>query len=299
MKLIDRMAGSAPVRIALTLAAYAVYAAVLGASLVPAVTLGMLAFRSTVGGGSGLGGIALFCLCAAGCLYVFFFCGLVLIGLLVRLFSLGVKPGRHPAASLVTLCWILAGGIATWAWRLMLPFVPMTFVSQMYYRLAGCRLGRDVYINTLEVNDPYLVSIGDNSVIGPGASITNSVIWSDVVIGHNTEISSDVVGSKCSIGEKARQWSYCLPCKDTRQTSHRIPRLRPQPSSTPPSPALSAGRPQPLCRPCPRASGPRWQTPHPSKACARSSPRPWRTADSPRLTSPRSWAPAAPTSPRF
>lgn len=125
-------------RIALTLAAYAVCAAAPGAGAV---------------------GVLLFCLC------VFIVCGL-----LVRLFSFGTKPGRHPAASLVVLCWLLAGGVATWAWRPMLPFVPMTFVSQMYYRLAGRRLGRDVSLNTLEVNGPYLAAIGDNSVIG-GSSV--------------------------------------------------------------------------------------------------------------------------------
>lgn len=198
MKLIDRLAGSAAVRITLTLAAYAVYAAVLGASLVPAVTLGMLAFRRFVGGGSGLGGIALFCLCAAGCLYIFFFCGLLLVGLLVRLFSRGVRPGRHPAASLVTLWWLLAGGISTWAWRLMLPFVPMTFLSQMYYRLAGCRMGRGVYVNTLEVNDPYLVSIGDNSVIGGGAVIVPHVFESGRLV-----LAPVTIGKRCLIGAEA------------------------------------------------------------------------------------------------
>ena len=198
MSLMDRLAGSAPVRVLLTLAAYAVYAAVLGASLVPPATLGLLAFRRITADGTDLGGIALCCLCAAGCLYVFFFCGLVLTGLLVRLFSLGVKPGRHPAASLVTLSWLLAGGIATWSWRLMLPFVPMTFLSQMYYRIAGCRMGRDVYVNTLEVNDPYLVTIGDNSVIGGGAVIVPHVYEAGRLI-----LAPVTIGKNCLIGAEA------------------------------------------------------------------------------------------------
>jgi hypothetical protein len=66
VKLIDRLAGSAAVRVVLTLAAYAVYAAVLGASLVPPVALGTIAFRRFAAGGQGLGGIAMFCPCAAG-----------------------------------------------------------------------------------------------------------------------------------------------------------------------------------------------------------------------------------------
>ena len=45
--------------------------------------------------------------------------------------------------------------------------------------------------------------IGDNCVIGPGAMISNCVIWGNVVIGHSAELSYDVVGTKCSIGEKS------------------------------------------------------------------------------------------------
>jgi mannose-1-phosphate guanylyltransferase/phosphomannomutase len=45
--------------------------------------------------------------------------------------------------------------------------------------------------------------IGDNCVVGPGAMISNCVIWGDVVIGHSAELSYDVVGTKCSIGEKS------------------------------------------------------------------------------------------------
>jgi mannose-1-phosphate guanylyltransferase/phosphomannomutase len=45
--------------------------------------------------------------------------------------------------------------------------------------------------------------IGDNCVIGPGATLTNSVVWNDVVMGHSVDLSMDVIGSRCSIGEKA------------------------------------------------------------------------------------------------
>ena len=56
------------------------------------------------------------------------------------------------------------------------------------------------------IGDNVLLSntvIGDNCVISPGARITNSVIWDDVVIGHSAELSYDVVGTRCSIGEKS------------------------------------------------------------------------------------------------
>ena len=198
MKLIERLSGSALAQAALTLLGYALYAAVLGASLVPAVSIGVLAFRRLAAPATGLGGIALFCLAAAGCLYLFFFVGLLLIGLLVRAFALGVKPGRHRTGSLVTLWWLLAGGISTWAYRLILPFVPMTFISQTFYRLAGCRIGRNVFINSLELNDPFLVSIGDNTVIGGGAVITPHVFEAGRLI-----LEPVTIGRDCLIGAEA------------------------------------------------------------------------------------------------
>jgi hypothetical protein len=45
MRLIDRLAVSAAVSIAFTLASYAVHAGVLGTSLVPAVALAVLSYR--------------------------------------------------------------------------------------------------------------------------------------------------------------------------------------------------------------------------------------------------------------
>ena len=59
----------------------------------------------------------------------------------------------------------------------------------------NCTIGDNVILsNTV---------IGDNCVIGPGATLTNSVVWNDVVMGHSVDLSMDVIGSRCSIGEKA------------------------------------------------------------------------------------------------
>ena len=55
-------------------------------------------------------------------------------------------------------------------------------------------LGDDVHISNSV--------IGDNSVIGPGSTLRNVVLWNDVVVGHSAELSTDVVCSRCSLGEK-------------------------------------------------------------------------------------------------
>jgi len=59
------------------------------------------------------------------------------MGAIIRLFSLGVKPGRHEAASPTVLLWIVLNGVWTLALRLILPMVPMTPFSQMFTGSRG------------------------------------------------------------------------------------------------------------------------------------------------------------------
>jgi mannose-1-phosphate guanylyltransferase / phosphomannomutase len=63
----------------------------------------------------------------------------------------------------------------------------------------------DIYIgkgSTIEENVKiYNSVIGDNCFLGLGTVIRNSVIWSGTKIGKNSELSSDVVGFDCSIGD--------------------------------------------------------------------------------------------------
>ena len=45
-------------------------------------------------------------------------------------------------------------------------------ICNTYYRLAGAKLGKGVQINTINLNDPSTVTVGDNVVIG-GRSVIN------------------------------------------------------------------------------------------------------------------------------
>ena len=45
-------------------------------------------------------------------------------------------------------------------------------ICNAYYRLAGAKLGKGVQINTINLNDPSAVTVGDNVVIG-GRSVIN------------------------------------------------------------------------------------------------------------------------------
>jgi acetyltransferase-like isoleucine patch superfamily enzyme len=192
------------VQLVVTLVAYSLYAAVLGASLAPAVFLAIAAFRTlalpalSAGALPPVGAAILFALSLGGSLYVFFFWGLILIGVLVRLLSLGIRTGRHPAISPVTVLWVILNGIFTIAFRMILPLVPMTFFSETFYRLCGMKLGRGAWINTFLIMDPYHVEIGDGTVVGGDAIISPHLYEAGFLL-----IERIRIGRRCLIGSNA------------------------------------------------------------------------------------------------
>jgi hypothetical protein len=183
-----------------TLVIYFFYAVVLGAGLAPAAFIVLRAHAALIPPGGGPAAFALlsFCVVVGACLFVFLFCSLILIALIVRLFALPVKPGRHPLASPATLCWMVGNGIHTIAFRLFLPLVPATFFTTLYFRLAGCRIGRNVWLTTVQLLDPHMIEIGDNTMVGGDAVITSHLF------AHETLFIAPIrIGSGCTIGAHA------------------------------------------------------------------------------------------------
>lgn len=203
-RILDRLSKYKASEIVVTTIVYGLYAAVLGAGLAPSIVLLLLCLRTLImpsllaGGFPPLGNDVLFALAIAGSLYVFFYWALILIGLLVRVLSLGVKPGRHASVSAVTVLWLIISGIFIFPLRMILPMVTMTYFSETFFRLCGCRIGKGVRINTISVIDPYLVQIGDGTVIGGEAVLTPHVFESD-----HLYLAPITIGKNCLIGGHA------------------------------------------------------------------------------------------------
>jgi hypothetical protein len=201
MSLLERLSRSGIIKNLLTVVVYAFYACVLGASFAPSLMLVLWAFGHFLspvmssGRLPDVGSLVLFCLFIGGAAFVFFFFGLLLMGCVIRLLSLGVTPGKHEAASPVVLLWIVLNGVFTMAWRIILPIVPMTPFSQMFYRLSGCKIGKNVWINSINLIDSYMISIGDNTVIGGEAVLSPHVYENGKLL-----ISPITIGKNCLIG---------------------------------------------------------------------------------------------------
>jgi NDP-sugar pyrophosphorylase family protein len=145
--------------------------------------------------------VVLFCLVGGGGLYLLVFCGLLVTGILMRLLSPAVRPGTHRLFSAATAFWMAMNGVQAVAARLFLPVVPGGYLPTMYYRVAGCRIGKDVWIVGATILDPHLVSIGDGSIIG-----------GDVVISPHIAGGGDVYFGQISIGRDCRIGAHSVIC---------------------------------------------------------------------------------------
>jgi acetyltransferase-like isoleucine patch superfamily enzyme len=233
-KALDRVSESAILQLAITLVTYAFYACIIGLSLGPSIAFLAWAWKTIIatgsahgfaaavgaalGGGAGAKGPGfwswvLFSLCAGGSIYLYFITGILVMGLAIRALSLGIKPGIYPDASPTMLRWLIYSGIYTIARATILPMVPMTWFSNLFYKLLGCKMGKHVFLNTWTLNDAYLIELGDDVTVGGGAELSCHLyekgrlvldrirIGEGSLVGANCYISPGVtIGKKCVVG---------------------------------------------------------------------------------------------------
>ncbi|MBN1648003.1 MAG: hypothetical protein JW874_08215 [Spirochaetales bacterium] len=141
MKIIERIAGSAFVQLLINIVLYSFYAALVGLSLVPSIVILVLAVRSLLlplllsGAALNIPHILLFALIAGGAVYLFFITAIVVMGIFIRLMSLGVREGVYKNPSFTLLRWIMYSGIYNIMVTLVLPVIPMSFFPVSF---SGC-----------------------------------------------------------------------------------------------------------------------------------------------------------------
>jgi acetyltransferase-like isoleucine patch superfamily enzyme len=219
MKILKIISESVFVQIIVTLIVYAFYALVIGISLIPTTLLVFAAFKNSLfislssGNANLLGNAIFFSLSVGFGIYLYFLTGIFVMGGLVRLISIGIKPGKYPAVSLTMLRWLIYSGIYTIAHSTILPVVRMTFFTNLFFKIIGCKMGKNVYLNTWTLNDPYLIELGDNVIIGGDTDLTchifenNYLILDKIKIGKNSLVGAHcyimpgvTVGENCVIG---------------------------------------------------------------------------------------------------
>ncbi|MCH2645039.1 MAG: hypothetical protein MKZ54_07065 [Candidatus Poseidoniaceae archaeon] len=80
-----------------------------------------------------------------------------------------------PLSSTTTIRWAICGLLHRSTQPFLVHVVP-SFFANAYYRLGGCKIGKNVNINSVKINDPSLVELGDNVVVGGGATMNGHLV---------------------------------------------------------------------------------------------------------------------------
>jgi hypothetical protein len=217
--MLKKLMESSLIQIPVTLITYTFYGLIIGVSLFPGGILITAAFRyygAVLTDGQGwimYSSLFMVCLVIGISLFLFFISGLIFMGMIIRLLSLEIKPGSYEVATLTVFRWLIFSGIYTMAVTLILPVIPMTFFSMLFFRIIGCKIGKNSKINSYMLNDAYLLEIGDNVIVGGQTDISchifenNKLILKPIRIGNNTMIGAHcyispgvTIGKNCMIG---------------------------------------------------------------------------------------------------
>lgn len=135
---------------------------------------------------------------------------LVLSASLQFLFTIRIKEKKVvPLQSMTTVRWAFCGQIGRCTRPVLQHFAP-SVLANLYYKACGARVGSGAQINTPNLNDPNLISIGKNVVIGGAATLNGhlvergELVLSPITIGDNALIGTGVmIQPGVQIGEGA------------------------------------------------------------------------------------------------
>ena len=123
------------------------------------------------------------------------------------LFKPSIGSVRVPFLSFTSIRWGFLNVIDRLAKPSVHHMVP-SWITDFYYRAMGCKIGKNSFVSSDRINDPYMVTIGDNSIIGSKVIITphlaekNDLVLSPVNIGHNCLIGLGAqINPGCIIGD--------------------------------------------------------------------------------------------------
>ncbi len=138
------------------------------------------------------------------CFFIFGISLIFIVGIIFRILPIKSKPGVYSISSMQTIKWGLCGAFLKLVNIAFLNVITPSFLNVIYFRLIGAKVGKGVQINSISVNDPWLLEIGDGSVIGGGASINCHTVERGKLILEKVKI-----GRNCTIGAQSLIWPGC------------------------------------------------------------------------------------------
>lgn len=198
-KAINRLKDNPLVFLLLNTLLYLFLGLLIGLAIVPSAALLLGLYRWGVLAPA-LPGLVPGCLGIGVAVYLFFVSGLLVIAVAERLLTLGIKPGKYKTGSPTFLRWLVYAGVHTLGLYMIFPYVAGSGFMGFYYKIVGCKMGKNCFINTAGLHDLYLLEMGDNVFVGGKSDITCHLFEGDHLLLAPIKIGSDVmIGSNCYI----------------------------------------------------------------------------------------------------
>jgi hypothetical protein len=140
-----------------------------------------------------------------------------------------VKPWRGTWFTLQAIPWYVHNALTQLARYTFLDHITPTPINALFYRLMGMKIGKGVIINTSNISDPGLITIGDFVTIGGSATIfahygqkgyliiSNTVIGKGATIGLKASIMGDV-----EVGDGATITPHTVLMPKTRVAANEV-----------------------------------------------------------------------------
>lgn len=193
-----------------TLIVYAFYAVIIGVSLIPSVYLLWNTWNICASNFSPTH-VALFSLSCGAAIFLYFITGALVMSIVIRIFTFGIKPGRYPMQSLTMIRWMIYSGVYHLAGMTILAYIPMSVVGIIFFRIIGANIGKNFRLNTWFLNDAYLMEIGDNVIIGGKTDISCHTFEKNHLILQRVKIGNDTfIGQRCYISPGVTIGNHCV-----------------------------------------------------------------------------------------
>ena len=136
----------------------------------------------------------------AAAYFIFGVCLMLFVGVFRTVFKIRLREGEHSIGSPAMVEWMFYNALFLLVNTVFMDFMLLTPLVSFFYRLMGAQVGSNVQINSKNVADHPLLTIGDRSVIGGNATVIchsferaglklkRVIIGKSVVVGLNAVI---------------------------------------------------------------------------------------------------------------
>jgi hypothetical protein len=128
-----------------------------------------------------------------------------------------VKPFRGNAYSLETMPWYLHNALIYLVRYTFLELMTPSPLNVWFYRGMGMKIGKGVVINTTNISDACLITLGDYVVIGGSAHLLSHYSAGGYLI-----VSTLEIGSRTTVGLKATVFGGSTIGKNCTITPHSV-----------------------------------------------------------------------------